>query len=70
MPVLCLIAEKDDIVPLPCAEPLPGLLTGTTVQTIRLPAGHVNLVTGKPADKVTIPAIVSFLGQQEKEAAA
>jgi len=70
VPVLCLIAEKDDIVPVACAEPLPGLLTGTTVKTVRLPAGHVNLVTGKPADKVTIPAIVSFLEENENEAAA
>jgi polyhydroxyalkanoate synthase len=70
VPVLCVIAEKDDIVPIAAAEPLPGLLTGAEVQTLRLPAGHVNLVTGKPADKVTIPAIVDFLERNAKEKAA
>ena len=70
VPVLCVIAEKDDIVPLACAEPLVGLLTGTTVKTVRLSAGHVNLVTGKAADQVTIPAIVEFFGRSEKEKAA
>lgn len=70
VPVLCVIAEKDDIVPIAAAEPLPGLLTGADVRTVRLPAGHVNLVTGKPCDKVTIPAIVDFLEHNAKEEAA
>ncbi|MGH7818899.1 MAG: alpha/beta fold hydrolase, partial [Candidatus Binatia bacterium] len=60
-PVLCVIAEKDDIVPLAAAEPLPSLLTGAEVETVRLPAGHINLATGRPADQVTIPAIIDFL---------
>lgn len=61
-PVLCVIAEKDDIVPLPAAEPLPGLLrSAAAVETVRLPAGHVSLVTGRAAESVTVPAIVSFL---------
>jgi polyhydroxyalkanoate synthase len=70
VPVLCIIAEKDDIVPVACAEPLPTQLTGADVTTVRLPAGHVNLVTGKPADKVTIPAIVQFLTKHAKGADA
>lgn len=61
-PVLVLIAEKDDIVPLASAEALPGLLTqAKPLETVRLPAGHVNLVTGRLADKVTIPSIIDFL---------
>ena len=61
-PVLCLIAEKDDIVPIAAAEPLPGLLSAASaVETTRLQAGHVSLVTGRAADTVTVPAVLSFL---------
>jgi len=63
-PVLCVMAEKDDIVPLPAAAPLPALLTGAaSVDTVLLPAGHVNLVMGRPAEKVTIPKISEFLAR-------
>jgi polyhydroxyalkanoate synthase subunit PhaC len=62
-PVLCVIAEKDDIVPLAAAEPLPGLLVNANVETVKLPAGHINLATGRPADQVTIPSIIRFLDQ-------
>lgn len=61
-PVLVIIAEKDDIVPIACAEPLPRLLPrADPLETVRLPAGHVNLVTGRLADRVTIPSIIDFL---------
>jgi polyhydroxyalkanoate synthase len=66
-PVLCVIAEKDDIVPVAAADPLPALLTGAEVETVRLPAGHISLATGRAAEQVTIPAIVRFLdGHAEK----
>ena len=69
-PVLCVIAEKDDIVPLAAAEPLPSLLTRAVVETVRLPAGHINLATGRPADEVTIPAILRFLDRNAVTKAA
>jgi polyhydroxyalkanoate synthase subunit PhaC len=69
-PTLCIIAEKDDIVPLAAAEPLPGLLTGTRPETVRLPAGHINLVTGRLADQVTIPSIVGWLDRHAETKAA
>jgi polyhydroxyalkanoate synthase len=69
-PTLCLIAEKDDIVPLAAAEPLPGLLTGTRPETVRLPAGHINLVAGRLADQVTIPSIVEWLDRHAETKAA
>jgi len=70
VPVLCVIAEKDDIVPLAAAEPLPRLLTAAPVTTVRLPAGHINLVTGKPCDEVTLPAILDFLERNAATRAA
>jgi polyhydroxyalkanoate synthase len=70
MPVLCVIAEKDDIVPIAAAEPLPSLLTNAHVETVRLPAGHINLATGRPADQVTIPSIIRFLDRNAETKAA
>jgi polyhydroxyalkanoate synthase len=69
-PALCIIAEKDDIVPVAAAEPLPGLLVNAEVETVRLPAGHINLVTGRQADQVTIPAIVDWLDRHAETKAA
>ena len=69
-PVLCVIAEKDDIVPLAAAEPLPSLLTGADVETVKLAAGHISLATGRPADQVTIPAIIRFLDRNADTRAA
>ncbi len=67
VPTLVLIAEKDDIVPLASADALPGLLTkAKPLEIVRLPAGHVNLVTGRLADKVTIPSIIRFLDEYGK----
>jgi poly[(R)-3-hydroxyalkanoate] polymerase subunit PhaC len=69
-PVLCVIAEKDDIVPIAAAEPLPALLKNAQVQMVKLPAGHINLVTGRLADQVTIPSIVSFVNRHAETRAA
>jgi polyhydroxyalkanoate synthase len=64
------IAEKDDIMPIAAAEPLPGLLTEAEVETVRLPAGHINLATGRAADQVTIPSIIRFLDRNAETRAA
>lgn len=60
-PVLCVIAEKDEIVPKAAAEPLPGLLPNAAVETLRLPAGHISLACGRQAARVTIPSILGWI---------
>jgi len=60
-PTLSIVAERDHIVPIDAATPLPGLLTGTEAEELRLNAGHVGLVAGRQAAKVTLPAIVQWI---------
>jgi polyhydroxyalkanoate synthase len=61
VPVLTVIAERDHIVPEPVAAQLPGLVGSEESDELRLDAGHVGLIVGKTATKVTIPKIIEFL---------
>jgi polyhydroxyalkanoate synthase subunit PhaC len=60
-PVLNVMAEKDHIVPLPAAEPLIRLLGSDEAHELRLSAGHVGLVAGRSAAKVTLPGIADWI---------
>jgi poly[(R)-3-hydroxyalkanoate] polymerase subunit PhaC len=60
-PALTVIAERDHLIPEPVAGPLPALLGSKPNDTLRLDAGHIGLVIGRKAAKVTIPKIISFL---------
>jgi polyhydroxyalkanoate synthase len=60
-PVLNVVAERDHIVPIDAAAPIPGLLTGTQADELRLNAGHVGLVAGRQAAKVTLPNIAQWI---------
>ena len=59
-PVLNVIAEKDDVVPVAAAEPIPALIGSTDIEEVRVNAGHVALVTGRLGHTVTIPAIIDW----------
>jgi polyhydroxyalkanoate synthase len=61
VPVLTVLAERDHIVPEPVACPLPELVGSEDNETLRLKAGHVGLIVGRSAAKVTIPRIIEFL---------
>jgi hypothetical protein len=37
---------------------------------VKLPAGHINLATGRLADQVTIPSIVRFVNEHAETRAA
>jgi poly[(R)-3-hydroxyalkanoate] polymerase subunit PhaC len=60
-PLLTVLAERDHIVPEPVAAALPELVGSEDNQVLRLDAGHVGLVVGRTAAKVTIPRIIEFL---------
>ncbi len=66
LPMLTVIAERDHIVPEPVAAPLPGLVGSEDSEELRLDAGHVGLVVGRTAAKVTIPRIIEFLRQRSE----
>jgi polyhydroxyalkanoate synthase len=60
-PMLTVLAERDHIVPEPVAAPLPDLVGSEENELLRLDAGHVGLIVGRTAAKVTIPRIIEFL---------
>lgn len=60
-PVLNVMAEKDDIVPLASAEPLRDLVGSAEAEDLKLSAGHVGLLAGRKAAKETLPSIVEWL---------
>src|SRR4051812_49765569 len=55
------VCSSDLIVPEPVAAPLPELVGSEDSEVLRLNAGHVGLVVGRTAAKVTIPRIIEFL---------
>lgn len=69
IPMLTVIAGRDNIVPEQVAGPLPGLLTGSAENDVlRLDAGHIGLAVGRTAAKVTIPQIIDFLKKRSEPA--
>lgn len=60
-PFLNVIAEKDHIVPVEAVGRLTSMVGSDDVEELRLPAGHVGLVTGRGAYKRTMPAIAEWL---------
>jgi polyhydroxyalkanoate synthase subunit PhaC len=65
-PVLNVMAERDHIVPLAAAEPLKQLIAQT--EELRLGAGHVGLVAGRAAAKVTLPGIAGWIAEHSEAA--
>ncbi len=68
-PMLTVIAERDHIVPEPVAAPLPELVGSEENDVLRLRAGHIGLVVGRTAAKVTIPRIIEFLRRRSEAVA-
>jgi polyhydroxyalkanoate synthase subunit PhaC len=69
VPLLTVIAERDHIVPEPVAAPLPELVGAEDNEVLRLDAGHVGLVVGRTAAKITIPRIIEFLAARSEAVA-
>jgi polyhydroxyalkanoate synthase len=66
-PALNVLAKRDHIVPRPAAEPIPRLLGGGADE-LQLDAGHVGLVAGRAAAKVTLPGIVEWIAAHSEAA--
>jgi polyhydroxyalkanoate synthase len=64
VPVLNVMAERDHIVPLAAAEPVARLIEQT--EELRLAAGHVGLVAGRAAAKVTLPGIAGWIAEHSE----
>ena len=70
VPYLNVLAERDHIVPPATAAPAVGLIGSEEKDELRLRAGHIGLVVGRTAAKVTIPTIIEFLAARTEEAVA
>lgn len=66
-PVLNVMAEKDDVVPLASASPVKTLLGTSDFEELRVPAGHVALVTGRLGRTVTVPGIIDWLRRHARQ---
>jgi polyhydroxyalkanoate synthase len=64
VPVLNVMAERDHIVPLAAVEPVSRLIGQT--EELRLAAGHVGLVAGRAAVKVTLPGIAGWIAEHSE----
>lgn len=68
IPILSVIAERDDLIPPPVSYPLRELVDEEYYDEVVLPAGHVGLVLGGTAKKITIPAIAGFFDEHSTPA--
>ena len=68
VPVLNVLAERDHIAPSPAVERVCGLLRPGQCDELRLDAGHVGLVMGREAAKVTLPRIVGWIQEHSDRA--
>ena len=60
-PVLNVVAERDDVVPVASAEQVLSLVGSSDKEELRLPSGHVALVAGRSAANVTLPGIIDWI---------
>ncbi len=63
VPVLSVIAERDDLIPPPVSYPLRDFIDPDLYEEVTLKAGHVGLALGSTAQRVTLPAIIDFLAR-------
>jgi len=59
-PLLVVMAERDELVPVESSEALRDFM-GPNMEELLLPAGHVGLITGRKAATVTIPHILGWI---------
>jgi polyhydroxyalkanoate synthase subunit PhaC len=62
--VLNVLGDRDTLVPPESSAPLLDALQGVRVDTLTLPAGHAGLFVGRQARKRCVPAIISWLDEQ------
>jgi polyhydroxyalkanoate synthase len=65
-PALIIRADRDDIVPPACSAPLAGMLGSDDVEEVNVAAGHAGAFMGRAAMKVTVPAMLDWLGRHSE----
>jgi polyhydroxyalkanoate synthase subunit PhaC len=69
VPLLAVVAERDDIVPVESALAVVDALPNAHVELLRVDAGHVSLFAGRQAVKVVMPQVFQWLEDHSEEAA-
>jgi polyhydroxyalkanoate synthase len=67
IPVLGVVALRDDIAPEVSTTPLCDALTGTQVELMRVDAGHASLFSGRKAAKVVMPGVFDWIASHSEE---
>jgi polyhydroxyalkanoate synthase len=68
VPLLAVIAEKDDIAPLEATLPVVDVLPNAEVEVLQVDAGHVSLFAGRQAVKQVMPQIFEWIENHNEEA--
>jgi len=66
-PLLNVVAEKDNIVPVASADVVESLVGSADATTLRLPTGHIGYVVGRAATRTTIPSIIEWIRAHSEE---
>jgi polyhydroxyalkanoate synthase len=69
IPILGVVADRDDIVPEEATTPLVEVLSGADVELMHLDAGHASLTSGRKAVKVVLPHVFEWIAGHSEEVA-
>jgi polyhydroxyalkanoate synthase len=61
VPILSVLAERDDVVPIAASRALPDLVGRDLVTELVIPSGHAGLVVGRAAAEHTMPQLTEWL---------
>lgn len=64
VPMLCVVAEHDHLVPYPCSKPLLELVSSEDTEEILLKGGHVSLIAGPNAVRRMWPRLDAWLAER------
>jgi polyhydroxyalkanoate synthase len=67
-PVLAVVAEHDDIAPVPSTMALADVLPNSKVDVLRVNSGHVSLFAGRKAVKEVMPKVFGWIEDLSEEA--
>ena len=67
IPVLAVLAMRDDIAVESTTTPMADILTGTTVDLLKVDAGHASLFSGRKAAKVVMPQVFEWIARHSEE---
>ena len=63
LPMLSVIALRDDLVPAPAARAISDVVSSTDFSLLEIDAGHAGLIASRTAAKRTMPAVANWLAE-------